>query len=159
MKRIRLTLIIAALSLTACSLLKKTKQSLKQVNMKEQLELVKHRHTLTRQSQLIFIDSSHRDFNVMLLPKGKFKFSIQNGFEGEAEKIWLSAKKQQVTSLHQEHQIKVDSTVRKATYHKNKKSTAKVEKNKLRMGNSWSWLLIIPILWVCFSVYKRANSA
>lgn len=146
---------LALATLTACQLLKKEKLTVKAQYQKEVLQLTEHRNLLSQQNQLILIDSSHNDFTMMLYPKGRFTFSVANGFEGEAEKILINGKhtRQKIINLKQE--IKKDSSVFKANYANEKESSASVKKNKLSVGCNWSLLLIIPVFYFLYLIYKR----
>ena len=86
---------------------------------------------------MVLIDSSYADFTLMLWPKGKFKFTLANGFEGEAERIIVRGKQTQQKLLHVKQETKRDSTVLKANYNKEKESSTTVEKNKLSVGYNW----------------------
>ena len=135
-------------------MLKKEKLTTKKQSEKEELQINSQHHTLNQKSQLVLIDSSQNDFTMMLWPKGRFTFSLTNGFEGEAEKILLNGKqtKQKIMNLKQE--TKQDSTAFKANYVNKRESSNAVQKNKLSVGYNWAWLLILPFFYVVYRVCK-----
>lgn len=153
MKLIFTTIII--LCLTSCQLLRKDKLTLKRLNQKEELQVTEQRNIVSQQSHLVIIDSNHQDYTMMLWPKGHFKFTVANGFEGEAEKILIMGKhtNQKITTL--ESKIKRDSTFIKADYSSQQESSTIVKKDKTSLGFSWWWLLIIPVCYIIYLLYKR----
>lgn len=146
--------IILALGLTSCHILKKEKQSIKTMRQKEELQLVEQRYSLYQQSQLVLRDSSHNDVTVLLWPKGKFTFSVAHGFEGEAEKVVVLGKTKHVKTIDLRSARKLDSMTRKAMYKNEKERSTQVQKNKWSMGYSWAWVLLIPVLWLGYRLYK-----
>ena len=77
-------IILLALVLQSCNIMRKNKQSLQKQSHKEHLERVAQRNSKSQKSEMMLIDSNHSDFTMLLWPKGKFTFSIAKGFEGEA---------------------------------------------------------------------------
>ena len=153
--KIYLIIALTAVSLTACKLLKKDKLSVKKLSQTEELQVVAQKTSLTQQNQLVLMDSSHNDFTMMLWPKGKFTFSLTNGFKGEAEKILIKGKQTQQRILKVKAEKREDSIVLKANYTNRKESSAVVNKNKFSIGYNWGWLLIFPILYVLYQLYSR----
>jgi hypothetical protein len=149
-----LILILVLLILSSCRILKKDQLTLKKLDQKEQLQITEQRNTHSQQSQLLLIDSSHKDFTMLLWPKGKFTFSVANGFDGEAEKILIKGRQssQKMLSLKQETQH--DGTTRKAAYSNEKENTVMVKKNTFAMGYNWYWLLLLPIGYMIYRFYK-----
>ena len=146
---------LVLMALTSCHILSKQKQTLQKISHKEQMQLAEQRITKSQQSQLLLVDSSHNDFTMLLWPKGKFTFSVANGFEGEAEKILIKGKQVSKKVLNLNEETKKDSILLEANYSNQSKSIAMVQKNKFRVGYSWTWLLIVPILWMSYRLYKR----
>jgi hypothetical protein len=147
--------IIIILSLCSCQLLKKDKQILKKLSQQEQFEVTGQRNTLLKQSQLVLIDSNHHDYTMMLWPKGKFTYSLAEGFKGEAEQILLKGKQANQKQLSLVQGIKQDSLVVGARYISDKESISVVKKRKLNLGYNWTWLLLIPICYILYQVYSR----
>ena len=94
---------------------------------------------------------------MMLWPKGKFTFSIANGFEGEAEKILIKGKQTQQKLLKIKQEKKQDSTAFKVNYTNKKESSNSVQKNKLNVGYNWGWVLVLVILLALIWGYKKFN--
>jgi hypothetical protein len=153
--KIHFTITLVALILTSCQLFEKEKLTSKAQGQKEELQLVQQRNTLSQKNDLVLIDSSHNDFELMLWPKGKFTFSVANGFEGEAERILIKGKqtKQKVLNITQE--TKQDSTQFKANYSNEKASSITVKKNKISAGYNWFLLLVLPVLYGFYWLNKR----
>ena len=149
--KIYLIITLAVVTLGACKLLKKDRLSLKKLSQAEELKFVAQKTTLSQQNQLVLIDSSHHDFTMMLWPKGKFTFSLTNGFEGEAEKILIKGKQTELKILKFKAEKKRDSIVLRANYTNKKESSTVVKKNKFSMG----YILLVPILYLCYWLYKR----
>lgn len=149
--------LLAAVALTSCSFLKKDKQSIKTKHQKEELQFSAQHQVITHQNQLVLMDSSYNDFTLMLWPKGKFTFSIANGFEGEAERLLIKRKQSQQKVLHMRQETKQDSIVLKANYNNEKESSTAVKKNKLSVGYNWAWIVVLLISFVLIWVYKKGN--
>ena len=156
--KIHLIIALAAATPTACKVLQKDRLSVKKLSQTEELQFVAQKNTLSQQNQLILIDSNHNDFTIILWPKGKFKFSLPNGFEGEAEKILIKGKQTQQKILKVKAEKKQDSIVLKANYTNRKESSTVVKKNKFSIGYNWAWLLIFPILYLLYNRYKTTQN-
>lgn len=148
-------ILLLTLALQSCSILKKNKQSFKKLTYKEQLQLLEQRNIKSQQSQMVLIDSNHNDFTMLLWPKGKFTFSVANGFEGEAEKILIREKRSGQKMVTIKHEINQDSTRFQSNYTKEKENSSVVKKNKVSVGYNWFWLILIPALYLCYWLYKR----
>ena len=153
--KIHLTIILAALTLTSCQLLQKEKLTSKHKSQKEALQFVGQRNVLNTQSQLVLIDSSHNDFTMMLWPKGKFTFSVANGFEGEAERILIKGKQVNEKQLTLKQETMQDSAWLKANYTNEKTSNTTVKKNKLSIGYSLGWIVVLLGLVVLIWLYGK----
>jgi hypothetical protein len=115
MKYIKYIIItLTVVTLAACQLLKKDKLTLKRLSQQEELQVTEQRNIVSEQSQLLLIDSSRHDYTMMLWPKGNFKFTVNNGFEGEAEKVILIGKHTKQQILKTSNESKRDSTAARA---------------------------------------------
>ena len=150
-----ITITIVLLALAGCQLLKKDKLTLKTHSQKEELKLVEQRNTLSQKNQLVLIDSNHNDFAMMLWPKGKFKFSLTNGFEGEAEKVLIKDKHTRKKVLNLKQEKRRDSTQLKANYTNEKESSVTVKKDKLSVSYNWTWLLLVVVIFALIWAYRR----
>ncbi len=155
MKTKLLIIALVALSLLGCHILQKDKLTLKKLSQKEELQFEVQHNTLSLQSQLVLIDSSHNDFTVLLYPKGKFTFSIANGFEGEAEQVMVKGKNTRVKILEVKEDVKQDSATVKANYSREKESSTLVKKNKLSMGYNWGWVVGLLVVFTLIWLYRR----
>ncbi|SFH35546.1 hypothetical protein [Pedobacter insulae] len=155
MKTSYLNITFALATLTSCHILQKDKLTLKNLAQKEQLQLIEQRNTLSEQSHLVLIDSSHNDFKMTLWPKGKFTYSLAKGFEGEAEKIMITGvqARQKVLKLKQE--TKHDSTKVTLHYQNEAKTKTISQKNKFNVGYSWGWVIVLVIILVAIWVYRK----
>jgi hypothetical protein len=141
--------------MSSCQLLRKEKVTLKQQSEKGELQILGQRHTLSQQNQLVLIDSSHNDFELILLPKGKFTFSMANGFEGEAQQLMIKGKHTSQKVLNIEQEKKQDSIQYKANYANEKESSTTIKKNKISTGYNWLLLLALPVLYGFYWLNKR----
>jgi beta-lactamase superfamily II metal-dependent hydrolase len=147
--------VLAVATLTSCQLLKKEKLTLKTKWQKEELKIAAQKTTFSQKNELVLIDSSQNDFTMMLWPKGKFTFSLTNGFEGEAERVIIKGKQSQQKVLNIKRETKQDSTIIKTNYTNEKESSTTIKKNKLSGGYNWAWVFVIPILYLFYRLYKR----
>jgi hypothetical protein len=155
MKHIKyMFIILAVVALAACQLLKKDKLTLKKLSQKEELQVTEQRNIVSAQSQLLLIDSSQHDYTMMLWPKGNFKFTVANGFEGEAEKVVLIGKHTKQQILRAASESKRDSTLVKASYSKQQERITTVNKRKTSLGYNWGWLLLLPLVYIGYKLYR-----
>lgn len=143
------------LTFTSCGLLKKNKVALKKLTQQEYVQVEQEQTIFSQQSQLMLIDSSRDDFTTMIWPKGKFKFSVAEGFEGEAEGLLIKARETKKRILTLKQEVRQDSSIQKAIYTKTKDRSATVEKSKLNVGPKWTWLVIFSIIFVLYWGYKK----
>ncbi len=148
-------IITLAIALSSCNILRKNKQTLQKQSFKEQFELVEQRNSKSQKREMMLIDSNHSDFTMLLWPKGKFTFSIAKGFEGEAEKLMVVAKKNQVKTINLKNEMKQDSVLSKLTHSYEKENSTLVQKKKLSVGYKWGWLILISVVYLCYWFYKR----
>lgn len=147
--------IIVAMSLLGCKLLQKNKEILKTQSQKEELQFLEQRNILNRKSEFFLVDSNHSDFTMQLWPKGKFKFSVAKGFEGEAEKMVIKVRHSSQKLITTKEESQQDSTRIAAKYSQLKETSTIVKKKKLNFGYSWAWILLIPGFYILYLCYKR----
>ncbi len=153
--KIKIIIIIAIIALTSCQLLKKDKLTLKKLAQREQLLITEQRNILNQQRRLVLIDSGHQDYTAILWPKGHFKFTVTDGFEGEAEKVLMVSKLKSQKIIRFDEQTKQDSTLLKTTYINEKESIRTAKVNKVGFRYSWLWLLLPALIYMCYWLYKR----
>jgi hypothetical protein len=154
-QKIHITIALTIAILTSCQLLSKEKLTSKTQSQKEELQLVQQRNTLSQKNDLVLIDSSHNDFTMILWPKGNFKFSVANGFEGEAERIIIKGKQTEQKTLNLKQEKKQDSTQYKANYTNEKESSTTIKKNKLSVGFNWGWIVALLVFFVLIWFYRK----
>ena len=91
----------------------------------------------------------------MLWPKGKFTFSLSNGFEGEAEKILIKGKQTQQKLLNMKQEKTQDSAAFKVNYSNQKQSNNNVQKNKIKVVYNWGWVLVLLVIFVLIWAYVK----
>lgn len=98
-------------------------------------------------------DSLNKDWNIQLWPKGKFTFSLQNGFEGEADKVLINGRSfQRNRSTETEATDKTQRNSANVSLHEKKKNvdTSKQEEKSIKPNSSWlltcGFLLVIFVL-------------
>ncbi|RZK39842.1 MAG: hypothetical protein EOO90_17310 [Pedobacter sp.] len=148
-------LFLIIITTSSCGLLQKSKMSQKTNSQKEELQVELQQVRLSGQQQLVLSDSSNSDYTILLWPKGNFRLSPRNGFEGEAEHILVKAKRSQQKNLWLDQQIEHDSILLKASKVQQHESNTTIRKDKQSIVPSWVWLLAIPVLLVMFWVGKR----
>lgn len=155
MHKILILLLIGGVSLSSCHILRKDKLILKKLDQKLEVEHSVRQNRLSQQRELMLIDSSHNDYTMLFWPKGRFTFSAANGFEGEAEKVMIRGRQinQKVLTLRDKKQH--DSTSIILNYSSQMESSTVIEKNKLKIVPAWIWLLILPLVYLIYFIYKR----
>ena len=151
--KINIYLIVGSilLAFSSCHILKKDKQTLNTLSQKEEFQILKQRNLLNQQSQLVLVDSNHSDFTLMLWPKGKFTFSVSNGFEGEAERVMIKGKHSSQKVLNIKQEINKDSVIISANYSNHKETLQSVKKSKIKVSYNWVWVLGLTFF-ICFNL-------
>ncbi len=151
----QLTVSLMVLTLMSCHILKKDKQTLRKLQQQEHVHIDARRQLLHTQNQLLITDSSHNDYTMVLWPKGNFKLSIANGFEGEAEKILLKGNVTKQKFIALKNEVKRDSSLLKANYSNETERITERQKNKLSTGYQWGWVLVLLMLLIVVWLYRR----
>lgn len=140
-------LIIGAGLLFSCNV---RKEKSKTKNEIQDLSTRQAGRQLTVQKATVTKDSTNEMFQVLITPRGIFKFDVNKGFEGEALNLTISGQKDRLLQSHsasakQETQQSFDTHL-----HQAKSESSKI--NKLLKHNlNWWWLIcIIP----GFFIYK-----
>lgn len=149
------SILLICLIISSCHVLQKDKQTLKKSTQKENYKIESKHTSSNEQRQLLLSDSSDTGFMLVLWPKGSFKLSLANGFEGEAEKILIKSKQTHKKEINLKQEVKHDGTLLRANYNKEKESTTIRKNNKFRIGTNWIWLLILSALCLGYLLYRR----
>lgn len=155
MHKILILLLMGGVSLSSCHILRKDKLILKKLDQKLEVEHSVLQNRLSQQRELLLIDSSHNDYTMLFWPKGRFTFSAANGFEGEAEKVMIKGRQINQKVLTLRDKMQHDSTSIKLNYSSQMESSMVIEKNKLKIVPAWIWLLILPLIYLIYFIYKR----
>ena len=122
---------------------KHTTKTLSELTDETKLDLAMKAETELKDNSLKMIvrdDSLNKDWNIQLWPKGKFTFSPQNGFEGEAEKVLINGRSfERNRSKETEAVDKTQKSSIDISLHEKKKNvkTAKQEEKSIRQNYSW----------------------
>ena len=149
--------------LASCSILKNTDSNKhiaqQQSSYQASGHLVENRDWLNRSRALTFYaDSSNQDYTIQLWPKGRFSYSAETGFTGEADKILITGKSKSGSSSL----AKVDSEESdqgKTEIQTNLKAgTSSSQKDKLKKS-SVSWKVVLAftalILVAGWAIYRK----
>ena len=149
--------------LASCSILKNSNSNKhiaqQQSSYQASGHLVENRDWLNRSRALTFYaDSSNQDYTIQLWPKGRFSYSAEAGFSGEADKILITGKSTSGSSSL----AKVDSEESdrgKTEIQTNLKAgTSSSQKDKLKKSSvSWKVILALTVLVLiaaCFAYRK-----
>ena len=116
---------------------KHTTKALSELTDETKMDLVLKAETELKDNSLKMIvrdDSLNKDWNIQLWPKGKFTFSPQNGFEGEADKVLINGRSSQRNrSTETEATDKTQKNSIKVALHEKKKNvgTSKQEEKSI----------------------------
>ena len=82
---------------SSCSILKNTDSSYRKSDQQSSYQvnrsLLEKRDWLNKRSGItLYTDSSNQDYTIQLWPKGRFSYSAETGFSGEADKILITGK-------------------------------------------------------------------
>ena len=101
-------------------------------------------HTLESVNMIYQKDSSQAAWQIQLWPKGRFMFSADKGFEGEAQKILITGLHQSGSSLEERNTSREE---RKLAVESGVKQKVKVEsaakKEVVSASLSWKWIVIL----------------
>ena len=133
---------------------KKTEQSKSSSNHSEQTTTTLEDESAGKSLQMFFEkDDVQSAYAVQLWPKGAFKFSAENGFEGEAEQIIISGliKEQrnhtELAQNEQQYKGKQETIAEKRTQ---EKDTSKQESRETK--SDFGWVIFGILLFIIFCV-------
>ena len=100
---------------------------------------------LSEKTVVLTKDSSGSEITTTIWPRGSFRFSPENGFTGEAEKIQLTHKKSTKSEnlKRAERQVKIDATVKKKTVSKSSAGVATKFNKTTTSLNCWLVLMAL----------------
>jgi len=163
---LRYTLSYLALTISSCGLMKKTE---KKVNESKYLSAqTKQMNEVTEASdsgktiKMVFEkDDMQSAYSVQLWPKGSFRFSAENGFEGEAERILISGQmkeernRKELSGTEQQHSGRQEITSAQSSQEQG------IKKEEIReIKTDFKWVILgIMVIIACFTwvYYKFLN--
>lgn len=133
--------LLALFLFTSCSTLHKESLLLKHSNTEESTLALSEK--LGAKKAIFLNDSSISEMNVELIPKGKFSYSIKDGFMGEASHLTISKKetKRQQSTIKEELMQQIVQTFQQS---KTVKEMVQV-KAKERIAFNWFPLLLVML--------------
>lgn len=147
----------------SCSIFKNTdssnRKSEQQSSYQVNRSLLEKRDWLNKSSGLTFYtDSSKQDYTIQLWPKGRFSYSAETGFTGEADKVLITGKSKMGSSssaiVHTEESDKGKKEIQTNL----KEGTSSSQKDKLKKS-SVSWKVVLAftalILIVAWFAYRK----
>lgn len=151
------------ITLHGCGLLnktdKRTEQSKSSSDHLEQSKTTMEDDSSGKSLQMAFEkDDVQSAYAVQLWPKGVFKFSAENGFEGEAERIVISGQlkeqrnRTKLAANEQQHKGKQETVEEKITQ---KKNTSTQETRETKFDFRWAILGILFLIISCILVYRK----
>lgn len=155
MKRIGIGLLV--LLVASCQLLQKDKWSATHKAEKEEAQFLAQRSFGYQQQYGWFTDSSQHEFMLSVWPKGKFSFSLDSGFKGEAEKVELHGRQAKQTSKLLQHTRVQDSSAISASTSTQSERSSEVQKHKKSWGGS-VWVILLLFLVSAYGVWRVLKS-
>lgn len=143
----RKTLIIGACLLFSCNV---RKEKLKTKNEIQNFNTQQTERQLTVQKATATKDSTNEVFQVVIHPRGTFKFDVNKGFEGEALNLTIRGQKDRLSQSHssstkQETQQSFNTQLHQA------KNESTIYNKVVKHNFNWWWLIcIFPV----FLIYR-----
>jgi len=134
----------------SCSMFKNTEhsnsKSRQQSSYEAKQSIVEEKNWLSKTGSLTFYsDSTHQDYTIQLWPVGRFSYSLEKGFTGEAHRILITDKSKSgsayadMANTEESDKGKVDIQ----TSAKEKTESAEQQKTK---KSSVSWKVILAVI-------------
>lgn len=165
MKGLCLFIFASTIFLSGCGWLRETRVNhAKSSSTSTEENSVDRNDQLTERRDVQFLqiqkDSSNIWSQVMILPKGKFSLSPANGFEGEADMVYVTRKARENKELLNRGAVQQQTNQKSAvTAKQNKVSTFK-KKDKLKYSlpvfRWWMVLIVLPLGWIAWRKIKKA---
>lgn len=165
MKRLYLFITASAIFLSGCGWLRETRVN----NAKSSSRLVEENSVdrndqLTEQRDAQFLqiqkDSANIWSQVMILPKGKFSLSPANGFEGEADMVYMTRKVKESKESLNRGAVQQRTIQKSAVTAKQKKVFTSKEKEKIKYSlpvfRCWMILIFLPLGWLAWRKIRKA---
>lgn len=160
MKRLYLFISASAIFLSGCGWLRETRVNNTESSSRLAEEnSVQRNYQLTERRDAQFLQIQKDSLNilsqVMILPKGKFSLSPINGFEGEADMIYMTRKTKGNKELLNRGAVQQRTNQKSAvTAKQNRVSTFKEKaktKYSLPVFRWWMILILLPFGWLAWS--------
>ena len=136
----------------SCSVLKNTDSSYRKSDQESSYQinksLLEKRDWLNKRSGItLYADSSNQDYTIQLWPKGRFSYSAETGFTGEADKVLISGRSNKGSSssrmVHAEESDQGKTEIQTNL----KEGASSSQKDKLKKSSvSWKVVLAFTVL-------------
>lgn len=116
--------------------------------------------TEQREAQFLRIQKDSADIwsQVMILPKGKFSLSPTNGFEGEADMVYITRKAKESKELLNRAAVQQRTNQKSTVTAKQSKVVALKEKEKIKYSlpvfKWWMVFIVVPFGWIAWRKIK-----
>ena len=149
--------------LASCSILKNSDSNKhiaqQQSSYQASGHLVENRDWLNRSNALtLYADSSNQDYTIQLWPKGRFSYSAETGFSGEADKILITGKSKSGSSSLATVDSEESDQGKTEIQTNLKEGTSSSQKDKLKKS-SVSWKVVLAftalILIAGWAIYRK----
>jgi hypothetical protein len=148
-------LLIMMAGLMSCNVLRKDRFNLNRCLEEHEFLQENSFSTLHSQSGLKFADSNGGDFTMLVSPKGKFRFGVNGGFEGEASQLVIKGKQSRKQMLELGNILRQQSSNMKEQHAYSKETASVDSRHKARASLGWAWLVLLPIVYVLYRIYCR----
>ena len=136
----------------SCSVLKNTDSSYRKSDQESSYQinksLLEKRDWLNKRSGItLYTDSSNQDYTIQLWPKGRFSYSAETGFAGEADKIMIRGKSKKGSSSSKMVRTEESDQGKTEIQTNLKEGASSSQKDKLKKSSvSWKVVLAFTVL-------------
>jgi hypothetical protein len=146
-------LLIMMAGLVSCHVLRKDRFNLNKTLEEHEFLHEEAFSTLHSESGFKFADSNGASFTMLVSPKGKFRFSVNEGFEGEASQLVMKGKQSRKQMLELGNMFRQQSSNMKEQHAYSKETASVDSRHKACAGLGWAWLALLPIFYVLYRIY------
>lgn len=160
--------ILIGLSFTihSCGLMKKTEKTTEyssaMLDSSSHTKSISSQENNTNSLRMVFKkEDVQLAYQVQLWPKGKFTFSAEHGFEGEAERIVISGEAQQNTNLAELSTMQLQNKEQQQSEKQERKTQKEIEKKEIKsISTDFRWVIggVVLLILVGIWLYRRLVS-